>query len=172
MAKDGKSEPAERPEPCELLRKNLDKGLKDAEIRNKLSVELHIGGGMPAQGYRFLFRASGGGAVHSEIRCGLSGRERQTKEAFLNRKDWMKLLQTVLTSGVLDMPAEAPCFLPDTIVGYLEISDGKSKHRLYFAADEEQAKVQNKVPPPELLRVVGAIYELGNQLLDMPSVKP
>jgi hypothetical protein len=172
MAKDGKLEPTERPEPYGPLWETLDKGLEDADVRSKLSVELRISGGMPAQAYYFDFRASGAGAVQSEIRCALSGREGQTKGALLDQKDWMTLLQTIHTSGVLDIPQEAPRFLPDTVVGYLEISDGESKHRLYFAADEEQAKVQDKVPPPELVKVVDTIYRLGSQLLDMPSVKP
>jgi hypothetical protein len=172
MAKDGKLKPIEWPELYAPLWETLDKSLADVDVRSKFLVELRVSGGMPSQAYYFHFRASGAGTVQCAIRSVLHGREGRREDASLDQRDWMMLLETIHTSGVLGIPQEAPRFLPDTVVGYLEISDGKSTHRVYFAADEEQATVQAKVPPPELIKVVDTIYQLGSKLLDMPSVKP
>ena len=73
---------------------------------------------------------------------------------------------------VVKLPQEQPLFLPDTLVGILEVSDGTSLRRFYFAADPEQAKPQGRIPPPELLQAVDAIYAAGAKLTGNRRVKP
>ena len=73
---------------------------------------------------------------------------------------------------VVKLPQEQPLFLPDTLVGILEVSDGTNLRRLYFAADPEQAKTQGKKPPPELVQAVDAIYAIGAKLTGKRRVKP
>jgi len=73
---------------------------------------------------------------------------------------------------VVKLPQEQPLFLPDTLVGILEVSDGTSLRRFYFAADPEQAKTQGKISPPELLQAVDAIYAAGAKLTGNRRVKP
>jgi hypothetical protein len=170
--KTAKHEPTEWPEPYGPLWETLDKGIEDEDIARQIVVELQISGGIPTQAYHLSFWASGAGAVRCEMSDALSGRKGQAQDASLDQKDWMALLRTIHASRVLDMPQETPRFLPDTLVGWLEISSDCSKHRLYFAADEDQGKVQDRVLPPELLKVVDVIFLLCSRLLDMPSVRP
>ena len=70
------------------------------------------------------------------------------------------------------MPPEQPRFLPDTLVGKLEISDGNSRQRWYFAADPDQASVQQMQTPPAVAKAADAIYAAGGRLMGMRSVKP
>ena len=88
----------------------------------------------------------------------------------LATKDLVALLRKL--ERVVSLPQEQPLFLPDTVVGILEISDGTGLRRFYFAADPEQAKTQGKIPPSELLQVVNTIYAMGARLTGSRQVKP
>jgi hypothetical protein len=171
MAQAGKREPVEQPEPGRPLRETLEQGLKDSDVARRLSVELRVSGGMPEKAYHFHLRVAGG-RVESQIRDAATGRRAENKGATMAAAEWSALLRAIRTSRVLDVPEEPPRFLPDTLVGHLEITDGESTHVLYFAADEDQARAQNKVPPAQVRRAVNAIYRLASQLLNVPSAKP
>lgn len=172
MAKNDKLEPTEHPEPLDSLREAFSKGMKDPDLRDALRVELRISGGMPGQDYLFEFASSGSGAAQSQIRDSLSDRHGKPKQASLEGKNLTRLLDAILTSGVLDLPEEPPQFLPDTVVGYLEVSHSDSGRRWYFAADEDQAQAQGKIPSREIKEVLETIYSLGEELLGMDSVRP
>ena len=172
MAQAGKREPVEQPEPGRPLRETLEEALKDPDVGRRVSVELRVSGGMPEKAYYFHLRVDGGRVVESQIRDAATGRRAENKGATMAGADWSALLRAIRGSRVLDVPEEPPRFLPDTVVGHLEITDGESTHTLYFAADEDQARAQNKVPPAQVRRAVDAIYSLGSQLLNVPSAKP
>lgn len=147
--------------------------LREPGAEKNLRVSLRINGGLPSQKFRLDFQAAGDGTVSCEVDCQLSGRHGKTEEKVrLEAQELRGLLETIVESGVLDLPEEQPAFLPDTVVGILEISDGSSTRRFYFAADPDQAEVQGKVPPPELQRTLEAIYGLGAKLTGLRSVKP
>jgi hypothetical protein len=82
------------------------------------------------------------------------------------------LIRAVLASGLLETPAEAPRFLPDTVVGILELSHGATTHRWYFAADAEQARSQGAEPPPAVAKAADAIYGVAGRLVGKRSIKP
>ncbi len=165
-----------KPEPIEedeSLEQKLERAAGD-EVDRELRVSLLVAGGAPSQRYRFRFAADGSGRVQAELGCELSGREGESRRRTLDRKQFGDLVRDIVSSGVLEAPAKQPRFLPDTVVGTLELSDGRSSLRWDFAADPEQAKTQGAVPPPAVAKAADEIYSRGARLMGKrtPSVKP
>ncbi len=169
MAPNQKKQPSITPGPPSLG-ENLALALKDETVRRKVNIKLTIRGGLESQAYSFDFSAAGDGTANCRFECRLSGRKGQTEKTSLAGKHFVALLGKVRRS--MQLPQEQPSFLPDTVVGILEVSDGGNVRRFYFAADPEQAKTQSKTPPPELLGAVNAIYSLCARLTGSRSVKP
>lgn len=165
-----------KPEPIEegeSLERKLERAATN-EVDRELRVSLLVAGGAPSQRYRFHFAADGSGRVRGELGCELSGRKGKSRRRQLAGKEFADLIRDIVASGVLVAPAEQPRFLPDTVVGTLELSDGRSTLRWDFAADPEQAKTQDAVPPPAVAKAADAIYSRGAKLMGKrtPSVKP
>ena len=152
------------------LRKNLALAVKDENIRRPFTVKMKIHGGIRSQSYVFDFLAAGDGTVECKFECSMSDRKGESEKAYLAAKDVISLLRKV--ERVVKLPQEQPLFLPDTLVGIIEVSDGARVRRFYFAADREQAKAQGKAPPAELLQVINAIYALGAKATGHRNVKP
>lgn len=170
------AEQKRRPEPIgdhESFEDKLERAASDEPDRD-LRVSLLVAGGAPSQRYRFHFAADGSGGVEGELHCELSGREGKARRAKLARKQFADLVRDVVASGVLEVPAEQPRFLPDTVVGTLELTDGRSSLSWDFAADPEQAKAQGAVPPRAVERAADEIYSRAAKLMGKrtPSVKP
>ena len=169
MAQIPKQQPSIAPGP-RSLDENLALALKDETVRRTVNVKLMIRGGLEPQAYSFDFSAAGDGTAECRFECRPSGRKGQSEKTSLADKDFVALLGKVRRT--MQIPYEQPSFLPDTVVGILEVSDGGNVRRFYFAADAEQAKTQGKTPPPKLLGAVNAIYSLGARLTGKRSVKP
>jgi hypothetical protein len=167
-----KSEPTLSPIQMNLLEDSLRVARRDADKAAGFRVSLHIGGGVPGQKYTFHYDATGDGDVLSEMRCELSHRKVDEKRTRQSKEKFSGLLDRIYKSNLLQLPGEPPGFLPDTIVGHLEISDGENAYRTYFAVDPEQAKVQGRTVPKPLQSVLNAIYKLGSEATGLKSVKP
>jgi hypothetical protein len=153
-------------------RETILKAVQEPRAAEEITVTLKISGGLPSQAYRFEFRASGKGDVHCEMASELTSRQAKTRARKLESKQFAALLRGLIASGVLEVPQEPPYFLPDTLVGLLEISDGKSAHRIYFAADPDQASVQEQAPRPEVKKAVDLIYSLASKVTGARAIKP
>jgi hypothetical protein len=169
MAQNEKKKPSAFPAPPSLA-ENLKLAVKDERVRRAFRVALTIHGGVRGQNYSFEFAATGDGDVRCAFECGLSGRKGKSEKSSLADKDFASLLGKL--QKTMQLPHDQPKFLPDTVVGVLEVSDGADMRRFYFAADPEQAKTQGKVPPAELLAAVNAIYSIGAKLTGSRSAKP
>jgi hypothetical protein len=165
--------PKDTPEPIEepqSLRSALERAA-DGKPDRGFEISLLVTGGAPSQRYRFEFAARGTGSLSTRLADDVSDRQGKSAER-LGASDLADLARSILGSGVLETPAEPPRFLPDTIVGILDITNGTSRFRRYFAADTEQAEVQDAVPPPALVKAADAIYAVGAQRMSKRSVKP
>jgi hypothetical protein len=132
-----------------------------------------VSGGNPAEAYFLDLRVSGDGHVTYEYFDKLISDDEYQGETNLQDKEVVVLLKKILENKVLELPETEPQFAPGTTVGKLEITDGTSQFRIYFAADEEQAASQGKVPPQELTKFVESLYKLGSDLvIGVESVKP
>ena len=170
MASHDKPQPSGEPQIS--LSERLARALKDEASRRLLSVRMTVRGGLPSQKYSFEFAASGDGAAICRFEDQLRKRKgaEVTARTSLGDKEFVQLLKKL--QPALERPTEVPSFLPDTVVGILEISDGTVVRRIYFAADPEQAKTQGKVPPREVLRAAEAVYAAGARLSGSRNVKP
>ena len=171
MARQRKARP-ELPPDGEPLQDVLRRALRDEQARRPVTISLQVRGGAPGQAYSFDFRAAGDGTARAELSDALRQRQARSGAASVEERDFARLLRRIVSSGVLELPEEPPRFLPDTVVGILEVSDGRSTYRRYFAADPDQAAVQGKSPPPELVRAIEPIYALGAALTKVRSVRP
>ena len=135
---------------------------QDETSRRSLSVKMTVRGGLPSQKYSFEFAASGDGAAICRFEDQLRKRKRRWKWQLtaLSDKEFVAASEEA-PAGSQASHRAVPSFLPDTLVGILEISDGSVVRRIYFAADPEQAKTQGKVPPREVLQAVEAVYAAG-----------
>jgi hypothetical protein len=166
MAQYEKQQPSLTPGP-RSLDENLTLALKDESIRRKFSVRMIVRGGIPSQAYSFDFSLDGDGAAQCRLERPGAAESGATQ---LAARDLVVLLRRL--ERAVRLPEEPPSFWPDTVVGILEISDGTTVRRLYFAADPEQARTQGKTPAPALLEAVNAIYLIGAKLMKSRSVKP
>ncbi len=160
-------EPIEEPE---ALRSALERAAEGGPDR-RLQISLRVAGGAPSQRYRFEFAARGTGTASSTLSAEAPDQQGKWDER-LEPAELADLAREVLASGVLDTPAEAPRFLPDTLVGILDITNGTTRLRRYFAADPDQARVQDAAPPPSITKAADAIFSLGAKRMGKRSVKP
>jgi hypothetical protein len=161
-------EPIEEPESLKAALEGAAKG----EVDPKLRISLLVTGGAPSQRYHFDFAASGSGEVYAELSCDLANRRGKAEGKKLDEAQFAELVRAIVASGLLEAPRALPGFLPDTVVGILELSDGASRLRWYFAADPEQARSQGAEPPNALVKAADAIYGLAGRLMGKRSVKP
>jgi hypothetical protein len=161
------------PEPIEepaALRSALERAAVGKADR-RFEISLRVAGGAPSQRYRFEFVARGTGTASTELNCEATDRQAKSTER-IQPAELADLARKVLASDILDTPAEAPQFLPDTLVGILSITNGTTSFRRYFAADADQAQVQAAAPPAGVAEAADAIFSLGAKRMGKRSVKP
>lgn len=171
MAQENKPQPSASPTQTSL-HDRIGTAIDDDQSRRRISVKMTVRGGRPSQRYTFDFTATGEGAASCRVDDQLRKRKSESSaaRATLAQKDFVDLLKKIRPA--LERPTEQPLFLPDTVVGILEVSDGTAVRQIYFAADPDQAQTQNKVPPREVRQAVEAVYAAGAQLAGMRDVKP
>jgi hypothetical protein len=169
MAQDEKPQPSITPQDVSLVDR-LPRAFEDEAFRRSIALKLTVRGGLPSKKYSFEFAASGDGSASCRFDDQLKSRKAEGgTQTRLSDKEFVALLRKVLPA--IARPTERPSFLPDTVIGILEVSDGTSVRRIYFAADPEQAKTQNKVPAPEVRQAVDAVYAVGASLSGTRNMK-
>ena len=162
------------PEPLDqsdVLKSALNRAAK-GEFDDDLSISLRISGGAPQQRYRFTFEATGAGVEACELDCQVSGRHASNDGYEADAKTLSELGRSLARSGFLDTAMESPRFLPDTLVGIMEVTSGGTTHRTYFAADPDQAAVQDATPPDAVLKAADAVFRVAGSILHLDNVRP
>jgi hypothetical protein len=172
MINKDKQRPVIDPEDRGSLAETVQLGIEQSSFAPDLHVALVISGGVPSQMYQLEFDVAGTGDVMSRLQSDLARHGPKSARTRLDRGDVVRLFRTILKSGILDTAPEPPGFLPDTVVGRLEILDRRELYRSYFAADADQAEVQGRMPPRPLQMVVEEVYRLAAKLLGVRSVRP
>ena len=139
---------------------------QDQDIR----VYLTVSGGLPAKAYHFSFAIEKNGQLH--CRYNVKGQHKLETTTKAEPNDIIELTQLLAKTRVFDFQQPPPRFVPDTVVGKLEIYVGDLYHVQYFAADEKQA-AHNQMPThTELHKVLNWIYNRASQLLKKKNLKP
>jgi len=154
------------------LAESSSKTAKDEGALDDMSISLQVSGGLPEEAYYFFLSASGQGLVNYEFSDNLRGVEKQSGQVTLESDEIANLFNHIVASGVLEIAEFGTGFVPETTVGKLEIFDGNETYTTFFAAQTEQAEIQDRIPPPELTEATEAIYALAARVMGIQSVKP
>jgi hypothetical protein len=145
----------------------------EGEFDEDLTISLRVAGGAPTQRYRFDFTSRGGRVDVCSLDCELSKRHGALDQPELvDGKTLAALSRTILRTELLGVDQQPPHFLPDTVVGILEIAAGGATHRIYFAADPDQASVQEVEMPDAVIKSAEAIYKTAEKALGLDNVRP
>jgi hypothetical protein len=164
----GRPEPLDGPGP---LRTALMR-TADGDVDPQLQISLRVSGGAPSQRHQFNFTVAGGGRMSSRLDSDFGNRHAAVDEERLQDNDIVELVRRLRDSEILDLAPQQPRFLPDTLVGMLDITRGPSTFRVYFAADADQAAVQGKPVPEPVRAATAAIYDMAAAWLAVESVAP
>ena len=158
-------------EPDDPIRVALERTAA-GDIDRDLVISLRVAGGMPSQAYRLDYRIGGDLRARVALDDNRANRRREADNEEVDRDQLTEVARELVANGVLDVPTVRPRFLPDTVVGIIEISNGERSFRVYFAADPDQASVQEEPPRAELQRAAAAIYASAGGLMGERSVGP
>ena len=164
----------QRPEPLvktEVLKEALGRAAK-GEIDDDLAISFRVAGGVAGQHYRLVLRTVGERLDSCALDCTMSDRRGEAGERTIDAKILSPLYRSLLRSELLSTTTEPPRFLPDTLVGIIEIISGDTTHRVYYAADPDQAAVQGLPPPAAVLAAAEALYKAAGTILEIKDVRP
>lgn len=163
-----------QPEPLDRnqeIRAGLER-LTKGEQADEVSIAMRVAGGAPGQRYHLNFASRGLEVLDCNIDCDLSDRHHQMKADAGERAHTRDLAKRLIASGVLEAETDHTMFLPDTVVGVLEITVGDVVRTIYFAADPDQAAVQDAFPPEQVERAADAVYTAAESLLKIKNARP
>lgn len=131
----------------------------------KVNVLYRVSGGMPSERgieEEFQILGRGAAAVRSTAQDGVS---RQV-EAPVSRAE-VQDLYVQLEQGIESLaPRSAARFLPDSLLGCVTIEVDGKQAALYFLADEEQRREQQKPIPPAMSEAIRKISRLSADALE------
>jgi hypothetical protein len=159
------------PEPGELAER-FDRAVKDPELRREVQVRLNVEGGHAGERYEFRFHASGTGDAEVSLVDNLRERRREAKIAQLSQRELSGLLRALDVRTLLEASRSRPRIPPGSVVGRLEVSDGRQEMSVLFMADPGQAESAGYRMPPELAEILQRLYDLGAKHLGEKDVRP
>jgi hypothetical protein len=132
-------------------------------------ISVRIDGGPRGEEYRFHFEAAAG-AVLLHYKSDLSGRQVDGSRGTLATAEFDRLLRGAnirqLRAASRARPARIP---PCSVVGVLEVFDGRERVEVVFMADREQAREAGYRMPPAVSRLTERIYAIAAQQLGLKS---
>jgi hypothetical protein len=164
----------QEPDPLDesvVLKTALSRAAK-GKVDEDLSISFRVSGGAPEQRYDLVFKTNRGRLDVCSLDCEMSHRHVRAEANEVSLKTIASLASELLSSDLLSTASERPLFLPDTLIGIIEISFGGTAHRTYFAADPHQAAVQDMTPPDPVLTAAEAFYEAAGRVLNIGDVRP
>jgi hypothetical protein len=160
-----KDEVPEKGDPWTAAMRNPDKGKKN------FSIQLTISGGLPTKAYQLFIKLDGDGRMSCRYDSKLD-RHKDEKSVQLDDKEIQQLINLLGKTRIFDFKQPPPRFIPDTVVGKLEIYLANLYHVQYFVADEKQAKYQEFPTHLALPKVLDWLYKKGARLLNKKNIKP
>jgi hypothetical protein len=159
------------PDPGQLAER-FERALKEPEVRREFHVSLNVEGGHAGERYEFRFRASGTGDAEVSLVDNLRGRRDEAKIVQLTQRDISGLLRALDVRTLLQASRMQPRIPPGSVVGRLEVSDGRQEISVLFMADPGQAESAGYRMPPGLAETLERLYDLGAKHLGAKDVRP
>jgi hypothetical protein len=129
-----------------------------------------IDGGPRGEEYRFHFEVAAGGAMLLHYKSDLAGRQVDESRKTLATAEFNRLMRGAdvrrLRAASRARPARIP---PCSVIGVLEVFDGRERVQVVFMADREQAREAGYRMPPAVSRLTERIYTIAAQQLGLKS---
>lgn len=151
-----------------LAARRKDAGAADDDV----TIDFRVAGGAPGQRYKLTLATAGREVRACTYDCDLADRHRVADRPQVDATVVPTLAERLLGSEVLAVRAPAPRFLPDTVIGTITITAGGVTRTVRFAADPDQASVQDAATPPAVLAAADALYAAAARVLDVDDVRP
>lgn len=133
-------------------------------------ISVRIDGGPRGEEYRFHFEVAAGGAMLLHYKSDLAGRQVDESRKTLATAEFDRLMRGAdvrqLRAASRARPARIP---PCSVVGVLEVFDGRERVEVVFMADPEQAREAGYRMPPAVSRLTERIYTIAAQQLGLKS---
>ena len=143
------------------------------ELKRKLlssdrpPIHLRVTGGPPRQRFDLDLRIEGDGTIVSRLHDDLERRE-TSKRVKLEHARLEPIYAEIARSGLLDTDAKAAPFIPDSLIGVIEIEG----NRWLFYADREQAEAADARAPEGILAATRQLMQVAASALNLPSISP
>lgn len=174
MTDQPKTGPAGVPRLPERLAYGLREAAASPASRPEAYIRLTVAGGVGGERYDFEFMADAAGNVLSRLRDELRTRDvRATPEQ--RRTDlgrFRQLVESIDVAAIVRAGRPTGGFPPDSVVGFLEVSDGEQVESFPFLADQAQAARAQALAPDPLVRAVDAVYSAAAAYLGVDDLRP
>lgn len=161
MVDEMKTVPAGIPSvPAELI-ETLRLALERPELASQVQIRMSIDGGQEAERYSFHFDASGAGVFSARMNCRMTERRLESGSERIERQDFVRLLRAADLPRLMETYRPLNRIPPCSLVGRLEITDGRQRVTFLFMADAAQAAAAGFQMPAELARLVDEVYAVS-----------
>lgn len=135
-------------------------------------VRMTIDGGSRGEEYSFHFEASAGGAVVCRLKSELSGRQFDDSVSRMESAELDDLLRSLDVTRLKQVrPSRMPPIPPCSLLGQLEVFDGKDRVQIVFMADAGQAQQAGYRLPAVVARAIEIIYNRAARYLGLEGAK-
>jgi hypothetical protein len=167
-----KASPQGPPPDREQLAERLERAVKEPEVLRDFYLRLDVEGGHAGERYEFRLRASGTGDAQVSLVDNLRGRRQEATTVHFTQRDVAGLLRALDVRTLLEASRVQARIPPGSVVGRLEINDGRQQISALFMADPGQAESAGYRMPPRLAQLLELLYKLGAKHLRMKDVRP
>ncbi len=153
----------------------LRRAIEDPARHPDAYISLSASGGLHGEHYEFEYRIDAAGRVTSRLTDELKGRRHAERALAGNAVDpsrFVALARAIDVPALLRVTPVSGGFPPDSVVGRLEVGDGKKAATFLFLADDEQAPRSRAVAPAPLRKAAAAVYAAAAAYLGTADVKP
>jgi hypothetical protein len=175
MPEEGKAAPTGIPAVPAELTESLRLAVEKPDLAREVQIRMSVEGGHEAERYSFHFNASGAGALSSSMSCRMTGREGRSRAERIEHEDFVGLLRAADLPRLIEVQRPLNRIPPCSLIGRLEITDGKQRVTFLFMADPAQAAAAGFQMPPELARLVEAVYAVSAKYMGaqgLEAVRP
>lgn len=131
-------------------------------------ISVRIDGGPRGEEYRFHFDADAGGVVLLQFKSDLAGRQVDASRGTLAPAEFERLMRGAAVGRLKAASRAGPVRIPPcSLVGVLEVFDGRERVRVTFMADREQARQAGYRMPAAVSQVTERIYTLAARQLGL-----
>ena len=164
MATDTRSIPIGTPRLPDRIVEGLRRVVADPKRHPNAYVKLSASGGVHGEAYDFEYRIDAAGRASGRLRDELKGvtlpdaaaARGARKASKADPARFVALVKSIDIEALMRSDVPSGGFVPDSVVGRLEISDGEQTVTFLFPADEQLAQRANVANP--LRKAVDALF--------------